>query len=211
MPGGSSSYYGTDQLTGLPYYGAPRPQQPAYTGHGWSHGSAATPSGAALQGDQVAQYAAYCNLARYFNPSLTTGEAQAVASALFEACARYGVPRPLMASLIYAESSYRPLCKSHAGAMGLCQLMPGTASGLGVTSPYEIRQNVHGGTKYLADMLRRYQDRGWSVQLQLALAAYNAGPGAVDRAGGIPQNSETPPYVNKVVRTYSLLWQKGYR
>ena len=89
--------------------------------------------------------------------------------------------------------------------------MPGTARSLGVTSPYEIRQNIHGGTKYLADMLRRYQGRDVSTQIRLALASYNAGPGAVDRAGGIPQNGETPPYVEKICRTYVQLLQKGYR
>lgn len=208
---GSSSYYGVDQLTGLAYYGAPQPQAPAYTGQGWSHSGAVAATPMTYQADEATQFAAYVNLARYFNAALTVGEAQAIASALFEACSRYGVPRPLMASLIYAESSYKPLVKSHAGAMGLCQLMPGTAAGLGVTSPYEVRQNVLGGTKYLADMLRRFQGRDASTQVQLALAAYNAGPGAVDRAGGIPQNRETPPYVSKVLRTYQLLLQKGYR
>lgn len=215
MPsGGGSTYYGVDQLTGLAYYGAPRSAAPsaAYTGQGWSHsGSVTATSYGGYAVDSATQFTAYCTLARYFNPALTVGEAQAIASALFEACARYGVPRPLMAALIYAESCFKPLSRSHAGAMGLCQLMPGTAAGLGVTSPYEVRQNVLGGTKYLADMLRRFQGRDGSTQVQLALAAYNAGPGAVDRAGGIPSNGETPPYVGKVIRTYQLLLQKGYR
>ncbi len=212
MPsGGGSTYYGVDQLTGLAYYGAPQPQQPAYTGMGWSHSGATAATPSTYQTSDVTQFAAYANLARYFNPALTVGESQAIVSALFEGCARYGVPRPLMAALIYAESCYKPLCKSHAGAMGLCQLMPGTARGLGVTSPYEVRQNVLGGTKYLADMLRRFQGRDATTQIQLALASYNAGPGAVDRAGGIPKNRETPPHVAKVVRTYQLLLQKGYR
>ncbi len=197
--GGGSSYVGTDASTGLPYYGPPQ-----------QGGQPAQPAQDPAAAEQL-QYAAYCNLALYYNPRLSADQVRTLVTSLFQACSYYGVPRPLMAALMYAESHYNPRSHSHAGAMGLCQLMPGTARGLGVTEPYDIQQNLWGGTHYLADMLRRYASRGAQAQVPLALAAYNAGPGADYRAGGYPRNSETPPYVRKVCATYAELWNKGYR
>jgi len=216
--GGGSSFYGWDQATGLPYYG-PSQQTAAspgsYSPELWSRAQGTYDAGQyqvyATATDEQAQFYAYMNLARYFNKSLSQQQAYMIAYSLFEACAAYGVPRPLGAALIYAESCYNPLDRSHAGAQGLTQLMPGTAAGLGVTAPYDIRQNIHGGMKYLAEQLARYAGSGWSTQARLALAAYNAGPGAVSRAGGIPSNGETPPYVQKICRVYTELVAKGYR
>lgn len=202
----SSTYYGQDSATGLPYYGRPRELSTSSAVQQPSASSMYQPPAT-----EQAQFAAYCNLVRYFNRRLTQDEVYRIVMALFEACSTYGVPRPLMAALIYAESSYDPLCKSWAGAMGLCQLMPGTARSLGVTSPYEIRQNIHGGVKHFARLLGVYSAYSWPSRVQLSLAAYNAGEGAVARARGIPQNRETPPYVRKVVRVYSELYSKGYR
>lgn len=208
--GGGNSYYGADANTGLPVYGPPQQQaaqQPAdpYAGQYQMQAQPQT-----VASEQV-QFQSYVNLACYYNRKLGLAEAQAIVTCLFQACAAYGVPRPLMASLIYAESSYNPRDCSHAGAMGLCQLMPGTARGLGVTQPYDIQQNIYGGTHFLADLLRRYGRSDPSRQVALALAAYNAGPGAVDRAGGIPPYRETQAYVRKVINTYVELWGKGYR
>jgi soluble lytic murein transglycosylase-like protein len=108
--------------------------------------------------------------------------------------AKYGVNASLVNSVINAESGFDPKAVSHAGAQGLMQLMPSTAQELGVTNPLDPVQNVDGGVRYLRDMLDRY-----SHNVPLALAAYNAGPGAVDHAKGIPDFPETQDYVQKVL------------
>lgn len=107
-------------------------------------------------------------------------------------------PRLLHAILI-VESAYRPDAVSSAGAQGLAQLMPGTARDLGVADPFDPAQNVAGGGAYVAQMLARYND------VRLALAAYNAGPGRVDRAGGVPAIPETQAYVDSVIDCFLAL------
>ena len=103
----------------------------------------------------------------------------------------------LLASIIHAESSGRTRAVSRAGAGGLMQLMPATAHGLGVTDAFQPDQNINGGTTYLDSLLTRYHDN-----LALALAAYNAGPGAVDRYHGIPPYRETRAYVVRVMNEF---------
>ena len=114
---------------------------------------------------------------------------------------RHALPEGLLDALVAVESAYRPDIVSPAGAMGLAQLMPATARALGVFDPFDPRANVDGGARFLRAILDR------SRSTTLALAAYNAGPKAVIRAGGVPGNAETPSYVQKVL----ALWRSGVR
>lgn len=112
------------------------------------------------------------------------------------AAARHGLPPALIKAVVKAESNFQPHALSQKGAQGLMQLMPATAEDLGVDDPFRPEENVHGGTRYLREMYDRFGD--W----EQALAAYNAGPGAVDRFGGIPPYAETQQYVERVLHYY---------
>lgn len=116
---------------------------------------------------------------------------KSLAAIFKEASARYNVPEDLLVALGYEESRFKSDAVSSAGAVGIMQLMPATAKYLGVSNPYDAEQNIMGGAKYLGQMLEKY-----NRNVDLALAAYGAGSGAVDRAGGIPDNMKA--YIAKV-------------
>lgn len=110
---------------------------------------------------------------------------------------RHGLPRGLLDALIVRESRYEAIALSPKGARGLTQLMPGTARDLGVFDRLDPAANIRGGARYLRAMIDRFRS------IPLALAAYNAGPHAVDRAGGMPFNRETPGYVLDILRRWN--------
>lgn len=113
-----------------------------------------------------------------------------------QAEARHGLPAGLMRAVVRVESGNEPHRISYAGAMGPAQLMPGTAAMLGVADPFDSAEAVDAGARYLAQLLVRKGD------VRLAVAAYNAGPGAV--AGAVPQNGETEYYVARVMKAFSM-------
>ena len=112
--------------------------------------------------------------------------------------AEHRIDVDLLASVVHAESGGRVTAVSRAGARGLMQLMPGTAAELGVTDAFVAEQNIAGGTAYLDQLLTRYND-----DVKKALAAYNAGPAAVDRYHGVPPFRETRAYVTRVITEYN--------
>jgi soluble lytic murein transglycosylase-like protein len=125
----------------------------------------------------------------------TAGEMQQM---LARAGEQHHIDVDMLASIIHAESGGQIRAVSRAGAKGLMQLMPATATRLGVTDAFQPDQNIAGGTAYLDQMLIRYHDN-----VALALAAYNAGPGAVDRWHGVPPYRETQEYVARVIREFN--------
>ncbi|CAN5167189.1 N/A [soil metagenome] len=120
-------------------------------------------------------------------------------AAIAEAAAAHGLDPKLLHALVITESAYRPDARSSAGAGGLTQLMPGTASDLGVADRFNVGQNLRGGADYLARQIRRFGN------LRLALAAYNSGPARVATLGRVPDIPETRAYVSSVVNCFLAL------
>jgi hypothetical protein len=121
-----------------------------------------------------------------------------IKSVVDEASKTHSIDPDLIASVIHAESRFNPRALSPKGAQGLMQLMPGTASKLGVTNAFDPHANVDGGTRYLRELLLRYND-----DLIKALAAYNAGPQRVDQYHGVPPYRETRLYVANIIRDFN--------
>jgi soluble lytic murein transglycosylase-like protein len=111
---------------------------------------------------------------------------------------KYGIAFSLIKAVIHAESGFNPRAVSKKGAKGLMQIMPGNYRSLAVSDPFDPSQNIMGGTRYLKQLLTRYD-----AKLPMALAAYNAGPTAVDLYGRVPPYTETQNYVQKVLTLYN--------
>jgi hypothetical protein len=122
-----------------------------------------------------------------------------IAVGINKAAKRYDLPVALIRAVVQAESGFQVGAVSPAGAQGLMQLMPGTAKEMGVTDPFDIDQNIDGGSRYLRTMLDRFDG-----DVRLALSAYNAGPGTVARYNGRVPYAETRNYVNRVLRYVRL-------
>ena len=130
---------------------------------------------------------------------LPQGDTRPYLNEILEASNRYGVPDQLVTAVIRAESGFNPRAVSRKGAQGLMQLMPSTATTLGVRNSFDPREKIHGGVRHLRGLIDRFPGN-----LPLAIAAYNAGEKAVLTYGGIPPYPETQDYVGKVLRFYGM-------
>lgn len=151
---------------------------------------------------------AYRNFILKRNPKLPFEEADRIAQGIIGFSIKYGVDARLIMAMVMVESGFDPNSTSRSGAMGLGQLMPGTARGMGVSNAYDSIENLYGTVRLVRGHLEKYyaSTGGDPYQsLVLALAAYNAGSGAVRRHGGVPPYKETQNYIRKVVSAYKAL------
>lgn len=149
----------------------------------------------------------YAQFIQKRNPKLGARESDRIAKSIVGFSLRYGVDARLVMAILMVESGFDPGATSRSGAMGLGQLMPGTAKWMGVRNAYDSVDNLYGCIKLLSYHLRDYRSKGHdeATVLKLALAAYNAGEGAVRRHGGVPPYRETQRYVVKVTGLYYAL------
>ena len=147
-----------------------------------------------------AEVSTYATVLRKINPRLAQWQSRDLAIHVLSSAARWNLDANLLIALVTVESRWRPAARSRVGALGLGQLMPGTARTLGV-NPHNANSNLSGCAHYLSAMIEKYENRPNGYQL--AFAAYNAGPKAVDRYHGVPPFNETQHYVVRVMR----MWQ----
>lgn len=160
-----------------------------------------------LSPDLLRVLPAYANYIQGRNKKLSAAQAQHIAETVLAFSVHYGVDARLILAIIIVESGINPNATSRSGAQGLGQLMPGTARGLGVSNSYDTEQNLYGTVRLIRGHIDKYtKSTGDAYEgLVLALAAYNAGSGAVRRHGGVPPYRETQNYIRKVIATYKEL------
>ncbi len=153
----------------------------------------------------------YAAFVKKDNPKLSNQEAYRIAQGVIGFSRRYGVDARLIMAMVCCESDFNPNEVSHAGAMGLGQLMPDTVSEYGISNPFDSIENLYGTVREMRGHMDKYRNQtGDDFQaLVLGLAAYNAGEGAVRRHGGVPPYKETQGYVRKVIKLYYKL--AGYK
>lgn len=150
----------------------------------------------------------YASFIKKRNPRLSEAQAFEIAQGVIGFSIEWGVDARLIMSILIIESGFNPNATSSAGAMGLGQLMPATAKGLGISQPYDTTENLYGTVRTIRGHLERYHKKtgGDGIQsLILALAAYNAGSGAVRKYNGVPPYAQTQAYVRKVISVYEQL------
>jgi soluble lytic murein transglycosylase-like protein len=159
-----------------------------------------------LPAQQLTPY--YSNFIKRYNPKLSRQEADRIATAILGYSYKYGQIDPrLIVALVMVESGFDPSSTSRSGAMGLGQLMPGTAEWMGVRNAYDSLSNIEGCVKLIYTHLKDYYRKtgDWERSYVLMLAAYNAGEGAVERHGGVPPYRETRAYIRHVLLLYRQL------
>jgi soluble lytic murein transglycosylase-like protein len=165
-------------------------------------------AGAYTDGQLVAIYA---KAVRYFNRRLSTQQSQRIARSIIHYSRKHGLDARLVMAVIACESNFNQNAVSPVGAMGLGQLMPGTAGDLGVRDPWSVEANLEGSTRLLKGHIRNMERNGEPTEeaIKLALACYNAGAGAVRKYKGIPPYRETQNYVKKITRLYKQFCGHG--
>lgn len=149
---------------------------------------------------------AFKRVIRYYNPSICDADAERISKAIIYYAHHHKIEDDrFVASVITIESMFNPYAVSRSGAQGLGQLMPGTASDMQVRNAFNIEENVNGSCRYLSAQLSRYKHLPRQQRYELTLAAYNAGPGAVSRWGGVPPYTETKNYVFDVINVWRQL------
>lgn len=150
--------------------------------------------------------ALYQQVVQSFNPRLTEAQASLIASSIVQSSYNRGVDARFIMAVFAAESGFKITAKSRAGAMGIGQLMPGTARGLGVKNAYDPKENIEGAVRLIQQHWITYSARtdDFGKFISLVCAAYNAGPGAVKKYGGVPPYRETQNYIRKVSEWYSV-------
>lgn len=163
-------------------------------------GAAAQDGGAQYTREQIEDM--YLKVVYYYNPRLSRNDAVTIVRSILYHCGpqMFGVDPRLVVAVIAVESRFKPNAVSPKGAIGLGQLMPGTARQMGVANPRDIEQNIYGTVRYLREQYNRWESE--AAPLDYALASYNAGPEAVARHRGIPPYNETINYVKKVKQLY---------